>query len=422
MSARRVAAADVAAATLHEARRRPALRRASTSPRPPRRRSPRRGRCPPATARTAGSAGRASRRRCRARTFRPRPAWRRRRRGCGRRRACGAVVVSRRVGRVAGRRASRAGRGARRLVAGRGAASRRRVAAACSPESTTARITPPTAAAATTAASTAFFTGSEATLARPWPHTLEEQLKRLPAKPGVYLFRDERGQVLYIGKAKSLRPRVRSYFQATPDSRSTIQRAAGAGRRRRGDRHRHRGRGAAPRAEPGQAPPAAVQRPAARRQVVPVHRGHGRGRLPARDVHARAAPARRRLLRAVREREEGARDARRAQPRLPVPALRGPEAGPPQRDPVPRLPHRALPGAVRRLHLEGGLPRDHRRRDRVPLGRDAADPARARAEDAGGGRRASASRRRRATATGCSRSATWPSGRRPTGARSAPST
>jgi excinuclease ABC subunit C len=53
---------------------------------------------------------------------------------------------------------------------------------------------------------------------------VEEQLKRLPAKPGVYLFRDDRGQVLYIGKAKSLRSRVRSYFQASPDSRSTIQR------------------------------------------------------------------------------------------------------------------------------------------------------------------------------------------------------
>jgi excinuclease ABC subunit C len=53
---------------------------------------------------------------------------------------------------------------------------------------------------------------------------LEEQLKGLPAKPGVYLFRDERSQVLYIGKAKSLRPRVRSYFQATRDTRSTIQR------------------------------------------------------------------------------------------------------------------------------------------------------------------------------------------------------
>ena len=56
------------------------------------------------------------------------------------------------------------------------------------------------------------------------PSPVEEQLKRLPAKPGVYLFRDDRGQVLYIGKAKSLRPRVRSYFQASPDSRSTIQR------------------------------------------------------------------------------------------------------------------------------------------------------------------------------------------------------
>ncbi|MHB1242610.1 MAG: excinuclease ABC subunit UvrC [Gaiellaceae bacterium] len=43
---------------------------------------------------------------------------------------------------------------------------------------------------------------------------LEEKLKRLPAKPGVYLFRDGKGDVLYVGKAKSLRPRVRSYFQA----------------------------------------------------------------------------------------------------------------------------------------------------------------------------------------------------------------
>jgi excinuclease ABC subunit C len=51
---------------------------------------------------------------------------------------------------------------------------------------------------------------------------LEAQLKTLPAKPGVYVFRDETGRVLYIGKAKSLRPRVRSYFQATPDTRAQI--------------------------------------------------------------------------------------------------------------------------------------------------------------------------------------------------------
>src|SRR3954470_23903423 len=49
-----------------------------------------------------------------------------------------------------------------------------------------------------------------------------EQLKNLPTRPGVYLFRDERGQILYVGKAKSLRPRVRSYFQARGRDRPTI--------------------------------------------------------------------------------------------------------------------------------------------------------------------------------------------------------
>ena len=44
-----------------------------------------------------------------------------------------------------------------------------------------------------------------------------ERLAKLATKPGVYLFRDERGTVLYVGKAKSLRPRVRSYFQAGAD-------------------------------------------------------------------------------------------------------------------------------------------------------------------------------------------------------------
>ena len=52
---------------------------------------------------------------------------------------------------------------------------------------------------------------------------LDDQLKTLPARPGVYLFRDERGDVLYIGKAKSLRPRVRSYFQQSLDSRAAIR-------------------------------------------------------------------------------------------------------------------------------------------------------------------------------------------------------
>ncbi len=53
---------------------------------------------------------------------------------------------------------------------------------------------------------------------------VEEQLERLPAKPGVYLFRGKAGEILYIGKAKSLRPRVRSYFQRGGETRSTIAR------------------------------------------------------------------------------------------------------------------------------------------------------------------------------------------------------
>jgi excinuclease ABC subunit C len=43
---------------------------------------------------------------------------------------------------------------------------------------------------------------------------LETRLAALPARPGCYIFRDRRGEVLYVGKAKSLRSRVRSYFQA----------------------------------------------------------------------------------------------------------------------------------------------------------------------------------------------------------------
>ena len=44
---------------------------------------------------------------------------------------------------------------------------------------------------------------------------IEEELKKLPAKPGVYLMHDEKDAIIYVGKAVSLKNRVRQYFQAS---------------------------------------------------------------------------------------------------------------------------------------------------------------------------------------------------------------
>jgi excinuclease ABC subunit C len=44
--------------------------------------------------------------------------------------------------------------------------------------------------------------------------TLDEKLKEIPRSPGVYLHKNAEGKIIYIGKAKNLRNRVRSYFQS----------------------------------------------------------------------------------------------------------------------------------------------------------------------------------------------------------------
>ena len=42
---------------------------------------------------------------------------------------------------------------------------------------------------------------------------LEEELKKLPNKPGVYIMHDKNGKIIYVGKAISLKNRVRQYFR-----------------------------------------------------------------------------------------------------------------------------------------------------------------------------------------------------------------
>ncbi len=45
--------------------------------------------------------------------------------------------------------------------------------------------------------------------------TLDEKLQNLPVQPGVYIHKNAKGTIIYIGKAKSLRNRVRQYFQSS---------------------------------------------------------------------------------------------------------------------------------------------------------------------------------------------------------------
>ena len=45
----------------------------------------------------------------------------------------------------------------------------------------------------------------------------------IPSAPGVYIYKDENGEILYVGKAKSLRPRVKSYFSNSDQPAKTLQ-------------------------------------------------------------------------------------------------------------------------------------------------------------------------------------------------------
>ena len=50
---------------------------------------------------------------------------------------------------------------------------------------------------------------------------IEEKLKLLPDSPGSYQMRDSNGEIIYVGKAKNLKNRVRSYFHGVHNAKTT---------------------------------------------------------------------------------------------------------------------------------------------------------------------------------------------------------
>ena len=53
--------------------------------------------------------------------------------------------------------------------------------------------------------------------------SLQELIERIPKEPGVYLMKDKKGRIIYVGKAANLRQRVRSYFNRSGDSRAFVR-------------------------------------------------------------------------------------------------------------------------------------------------------------------------------------------------------
>ena len=193
-----------------------------------------------------------------------------------------------------------------------------------------------------------------------------EQRKHLPDGPGVYLFHDERGKVIYVGKAKSIRKRV---------AVALLQPG-----------HPRRGREMTDSIDSVDSLLVASESEALLAEQNFIKQYQPRFNIRLRDdksypfiaismdeefprvYFTRERHRRNRaVLRALLQRQARARHARPARQGLPVPLLPGHRAGPPLGLAVPGLLHQALRRALRRLRLARGVPRGDRRRRRLPV-------------------------------------------------------
>ncbi len=245
---------------------------------------------------------------------------------------------------------------------------------------------------------------------------IAEQRRDLPDQPGVYLFYGEDDELLYVGKARSIKKRIASHFSGgEPRLTSRIERIdtlvtaneAEALLAEQSFIKRHRPRFNIRLRDDKSYPYVAVS----------LDEDY-----PARLLHPRETPRPPRLLRPLQQRQAPARDPRPARQTVPVPHLRGRRAGPPLRQPLPRLLHQALRGALRRPRLPGGVPAQHRRDHRLPLRPLPPGGKRAGSENGGGRGAPRNSSARRSTATASKRSARCSSASASPAARSAPPT
>ena len=174
---------------------------------------------------------------------------------------------------------------------------------------------------------------------------IQTLVKRLPNAPGVYRMMNAAGDVLYVGKARSLKKRVTNYAQGPLPHQP--HRPDGARDRDDGvRRHPHRDRGAAARSQSYQALAAALQCADAGRQVVSLYRAHRRPSVARHLQASRRALAQGRLFRPVRLGRRGRPHDQLAAAGVPAPHLHGFGVREPHAA-LPALPDQAL---LRPLH------------------------------------------------------------------------
>ena len=141
----------------------------------------------------------------------------------------------------------------------------------------------------------------------------------LPHAPGVYLFRDDRARVLYVGTSRDLRTRVRSYFTAS-ETRSRMGEMVGIATQVDGHRVRHPARGRGPRAAADRRAQAALQPPLPVPREGPLRQAHPRA-VAAAVAGAPGPRRRRRLPRPVLVEEDRREVPGRAARHVPGPAV-----------------------------------------------------------------------------------------------------